>query len=85
MHGMFKGKVRSTGQFYSHFDSADINQAEYTEMKAKPTDYIKDQTLSLWGCWLLRNPDSDYSKNVAIILPIIFKLVFDLIALLKDP
>jgi hypothetical protein len=41
--------------------------------------------VSLWGNWLLRNPDLDYLNDVAIILPLISKLVVDFIALMKNP
>ncbi len=83
--GMFKGLVRPINQFEGHFDSADVDRAEYLLMKENPQEYIKEQTLFLWSRWTLRNPDSDYEKDVAVIPPFISGLVVDIVKSLAAP
>ncbi len=58
---------------------------EYTELKNDPEQFLKEQTIVLWGRWLLRNSKSDLAADVAIIPPFITKAVKDLVSLFASP
>jgi hypothetical protein len=45
----------------------------------------KEQTIALWGRWVLCNPQSGFAKNVVIVSPFISKMVVSVVDLLSNP
>jgi hypothetical protein len=60
-----KARVRGEHLYERSFDIGTVTKDEYMNLKTDPKVYLTDGTMSLWGRWFLRNPNTDFEHNVA--------------------